>query len=81
MPSDVLQIEAEVYQVNLEEWRRARLGEFVLIKGKNIIGFFPSLKEAFSEGTRLFGLAEFFVKQITPKDTVNVSLLGKHLRT
>lgn len=79
MPTGLLQDEFQAFQSHLEEWRHSHLGEFVLIKGEEIIGFFPSLEQAFNEGTRMFGLADFFIKQITPRDTVNVSLLGKHL--
>ncbi len=79
MSTGLLQAEAQVFQAHLEEWRHSHLGEFVLIKGENIVGFFPSLEQAFTEGTHMFGLADFFIKQITPRDTVNVSLLGKHL--
>jgi predicted acetyltransferase len=81
MPTGPLQTEVQVFHAHLEEWRHSHLGEFVLIKGGNIVGFFPSLEQAFTEGTHRFGLAEFFVKRITPGDTVNVSLLGKHLLT
>jgi predicted acetyltransferase len=74
-----LQREAEVFATHLEEWRREHLGEFVLIKGDEIVGFYKRLDEAFAEGTRRFGLQEFFVKQITPRDVVNISLYGKRL--
>lgn len=72
--------ETSIYQIHIDEWRKSHLSEFVLIKGHEVIGFFSSLNEAFSLGTKRFGLDEFFVKQITPTDSVNVSLLGRPLQ-
>ena len=75
-----LERETRVYVAHLDEWRKAHLSEFVLIKGDEVIGVFSSLNEAFSIGTKRFGLDEFFVKQITPLDSVNVSLFGRPLQ-
>lgn len=72
--------ETSIYKTNIDEWRKTHQSEFVLIKDDDIIGFFPSLNEAFSLGTKRFGLEEFFVKQITPTDNVNVSLFGRALQ-
>ena len=72
--------ETSVYKAHIDEWRKSHLSEYVLIKGEVVIGFFPSLNEAFSLGTQRFGLDEFFVKQITPTDSVNVSLFGRRLQ-
>ena len=77
----VLQKEASLFDQHLEEWRAIHMGEFVLIKDDSIVGFFPTLSEAFKEGTSRYGLESFFVKQILPKDSINISLLGKHLRS
>lgn len=76
-----LERETAIFQANLEKWQQSHVGEFVLIKGDEVVGFFPRLDEAFAEGTRRFGLENFFIKQIMPKDSVNVSLLGKYLRS
>lgn len=71
--------EAELFDQNLEAWRRSHLGKFVLIKGMDVLGFYSSPDAAFSAGTERFGLDPFFVKQIVPRDVVNVSLFGKRL--
>lgn len=73
--------EHTIFEANLDEWRKSYIGSFVLIKGNEVLGFFSTLNEAFSEGLHRFGLENFFVKQITPRDNVNVSLLGRYLRT
>lgn len=75
-----LERETQIYAAHLDEWRKSHLGEFVLIKGEEVVGFFSSLRDAFSRGTNRFGLEEFFIKQITPLDTVNISLFGRSLQ-
>jgi hypothetical protein len=74
----VLSKEAEVFNSHLDEWRKTQMGKFVLIKGDRV-NFYESLTDAFSAGTHQYGLDDFFVKQIIPRDTVNVSFMGKHL--
>jgi len=75
-----LEKETAVFLSHLDEWRKDHLGAFVLIKGEEVIGFFPTLSQAFTEGLHRYALGSFFVKQISPRDNVNVSLLGKCLR-
>lgn len=76
-----LEKENRLFENHLSEWRSTHLGEYVLIKDDQVLGFFPSLSEAFEEGTKRFSLASFFVKQIVPDDAVNVSFLGRTLRS
>ena len=76
-----LEKERQVFEGQLDQWRKTHLGKYVLIKGYEVVGFFASLDAAFKEGTRLFGLAPFFIKQIVPKDKVNVSFFGKSLKS
>ena len=78
---EILRREGQVFEGHLEEWRRTHLGEFVLIKDDRVLGFFRSLDQAFANGARQFGLEPFFVKQIIPRDVVNVSLYGKRILT
>lgn len=74
-----LQREAAVFAAHIDEWRQAHLGETVLIKGDDVIGFFPSIELAFREGTSRFSLEPFLVRQIVPTDVVNVSFYGRRL--
>ena len=71
--------EARVFGEHVEEWRQTHLGQFVLIKESDVLGFFATLDKAFRAGIERFGLEPFFVKQIVPADTVNVSLLGQRI--
>lgn len=68
--------EQEVFDGHLAEWRSSHLGDFVLIKDTTVVGFYRSLEEAFAEGTKRFGLQDFFIRLIAPDDSVSVSLCG-----
>ena len=74
-----LETERRVYNDHVEEWRQSHLGEYVLVKGDRVIGFFPTLTEAFDRGTTQFGLDPFLVQEIAPEAHVNVSFYGARL--
>lgn len=78
---EALEREREIYEAHLEEWRQTHMGKFVLIKGDEVVGFFDSLDSAFNEGTARFKLDPFFVKQVTPREIVNVSFFGRRLQS
>lgn len=71
--------ETAVFAKHIDEWRKAHLGQVVLVKGDDVIGFYPSLEQAFREGTSRFGLEPFLVRQIVPNDVVNVSFYGRRM--
>jgi len=77
--SQPLEREAAVFAENVDEWRRTHLGRFVVIKGEDVVGFYPSLERAFAVGPERFGLEPFLVRSIEPRDVVNVSLFGRRL--
>ena len=74
-----LEHEAALFASHIAEWRTSHLGEVVLIKGNDVIGFYPSLEQAFKAGTAQFGLEPFLVRQIVPTDVVNVSFYGRRI--
>jgi hypothetical protein len=59
----LLATELEVYESHLPGWLD-REGEYVLIKGREVIGFFPTRDDALMTGYTRFGFVPFFVKQI-----------------
>jgi len=71
--------ERQVFERHLNEWRKAHLGEFVLIKNDEVIDFYPTLDDAFNVGLSRYGVEPFFVQQITPTDGVNVSFFGARI--
>lgn len=76
MENKKLELEKATFEKHLAEWQISKLGEFVLIKGTDVVGFYPSLEEAFNEGLNKFGIEDFFVEQIIPPGATNISFLG-----
>jgi hypothetical protein len=62
-------MEIATYKTRLPELL-AREGEYVLIKGDQIIGFYKSFETAYRAGRRRFGLGPMLVKQITAVEPV-----------
>jgi len=60
----MLETEIAYYDKHKEEWVKTRLNQFVLIKGEELIGFYPTIDEALAEGARLYGLDSFLVRRI-----------------
>lgn len=56
--------EARTFNDNVEAWAAEHDGEFVLLRGTALIGFFPAYEEALEAGYERFGLAPFFVRQV-----------------
>jgi hypothetical protein len=76
--SEPLTTERRTFEVRLQEWRQEHVGEFVLIKGDEVVGFYGSLADAFAEGMRRYGLEDFFIDQIRPQDVTNVTFIGQY---
>ena len=69
--------ESAIFRKNYASWLKKYPAKFVLIKNTEVVGFFDTLEQAFSKGTAQFGLADFFIEQILPKETNNISFLGQ----
>jgi hypothetical protein len=69
--------ERKVFDARVNEWVSDRMGQWVLIKEGEVIGFFDSLEKASAEGLNRFGLEDFFIQQVRPPDQVNVTFLGQ----
>jgi hypothetical protein len=55
--------EVRAFEAHLPRWTD-REGQFVLIKGRDIVGFFPRYELALEAGYEQFGAGPFLVKQI-----------------
>ena len=62
--SERLADEARTFNENVEAWSAEHDGEFVLLRGTTLIGFFPTYEQALEAGYGKFGLTPFFVRQI-----------------
>ena len=60
----MLDVERLYYSENVEEWKRLYPGKFVVVKGRELVGAFPSMEDALSAGAAKFGLASFLVRLV-----------------
>jgi hypothetical protein len=68
-PLAVIADEIATYRARLPELIEHE-GQFVLIKGTEVVGLFDDESDAIREGRRRFGLAPFLVKRITDVEPV-----------
>lgn len=67
--SIVLRTELDTYKANLDKWSDEN-GKFTLIKGDEVVGFYPTSIAALQEGYKRFKLDSFLVKRICIVDPV-----------
>ena len=65
MPGETLADESSTYDANVAQWVKEHGGEFVLIRGTDVVGFYATYEQGLTEGYSRFGVAPFFVKQIS----------------
>ena len=63
-PHYALEREEKTYEAHKQALLRDSEGQYVLIKGRDIIGVFPTHDEAFLKAYDLYPKSPFFVKQI-----------------
>jgi hypothetical protein len=63
--------ELAYYEVHKPQWLTSHLGDFVVVCGENLGGFFPNYEEALKAGIQRFGIgSEFLIKQIWEHEPV-----------
>ena len=65
-----LKREQAVYDANLSSWLSDHEGEYVLIRGNMVDGFYASRDDALSAGYSRFGIGPLFVKQVLATEPV-----------
>ena len=68
MTGEPLAEEHRTYEANVARWAEEHDGEFVLIRGTEVVGFYETSEQALSEGYQSFGIAPFFVKQVSRRE-------------
>ncbi len=69
--TDVLSAELKIFQQHKPEWLQSNPGEFVVIVGESVEGFFPDYESAFNAGLRKAGMTgNFLVKQVWAEEPV-----------
>jgi len=72
-PPARLGVEIEVYEAKKSEWLKRNRDQFVVIKGKDILGFFVEFHEAYYAGVEKYGAdTDFLVKRVVPQEPVFV---------
>jgi hypothetical protein len=70
-PPTRLSTETELYEVHKSEWLQTHRDEFVVIRGKDLLGFFREFHLAYGAGVKEYGInADFLVKRVTPQEPV-----------
>lgn len=66
-----LSSELSYFDANRKAWvQEGHEGEWAVVHGASLIGFFHSLEDGFREGARRFGKADFLVKEVTLEDRI-----------
>jgi len=68
---DVLIDELAYFEELKPELLRRYAEQFALIKGRTLLGMFPTDEEAYAEGVKRLGNAPMLIKQVLPEDPVH----------
>jgi hypothetical protein len=62
---DRLATELEFYELRKREWLAQHAGQYVVVRGRDVLGFFPEFVAAYSAGANAWGPdTDFLVKQV-----------------
>jgi len=75
MGIEVLQEELAFFAEIKEELLQTHRGQFALIKGRSLIGIYPTRLEAYTEGVKRYLAGPFLMKQILDVEPVEQILL------
>jgi protease II len=60
--------ELETYEAALPKLLRQHEGEYVVIRGGELLKYFPGYNDALAWAYEQFGLESFFVKRVSPSE-------------
>jgi hypothetical protein len=58
---DKLRVEQEAFDSQLDELMQEHAGQFVLMKGGDVVGYYDSFQAAYSDGVLKYGPADVFL--------------------
>jgi hypothetical protein len=61
----MLEEERKLYNENFSRWLATHNGKFVVIKGRNVLGFYDTFDQALIEGVNKYGIQSFLVRCIS----------------
>jgi len=63
--------ERSYFEMCKPEWLRSHAGDFVVVSGETVAGFFPDYEGALKAGINKFGIkSEFLIKQVLEREQV-----------
>jgi len=66
-----LAVELEYYAQHKSEWLAQKTGPYVVVKGSEVLGFYPNFEAAYRAGAAAYGQnTDFLVKQILEHEQV-----------
>lgn len=69
-PSSILQEELRVFRQCKQQWLRSHAGEFVVVSGTTVAGFYADFESALRAGLQRFGPRDFLIKQVLAEEPV-----------
>ena len=71
--SSPLAVETTFYETHKSDWLRTNRGQFVVLKGNDVLGFFPDFHDAYYAGVEKYGSeTDFLVKRVVSHEPVFV---------
>lgn len=69
-----LEVETNYFNSNRAQWiKDSHENEWAVVRHEELLGFYPSLAEAYAAGVERFGSGiEFLAKRVTPDDPVEI---------
>lgn len=67
---DILKTELEVFQTILPNLLKTNVGQFALIKDRQLAGTFTTFQEAYSAGLAKYGNVPFLIKQVLEAEPI-----------
>ena len=66
-----LALELQYYNLHKHEWLREHAGDYVVVKGGEVVGFYSSFEAAYSAGVEAWGArTDFLVRQVLEHEPV-----------
>ena len=66
-----LDLESSFYDQERMKWiEQGHEGDWAVVRGTTLLGFYPSLEAAYRAGVEGLGEAEFLVKEVTRQDRI-----------
>ena len=70
-PPTRLTVEREFYEARKGEWLKSHRDEFAVVKGNDLLGFFPDFHGAYRAGVEKYGIqTDFLVRRVVPQEPV-----------